>query len=191
MKVIGFNASPRKDGNTFRLVNSVLDELEKEGIETELVQIGGRKIQGCIACYKCFENKDRRCAVTQDMLNDCLEKMIAADGMILGSPTYFANMSADLKALIDRAGLVAKANGEMFRRKVGAAVVAVRRAGSVHTFDSINHFFAIGQMIIPGSSYWNMGIGLDKGDVDKDEEGLRTMKTLGQNMAWLLKKINT
>ncbi|AOY59453.1 MULTISPECIES: flavodoxin family protein [Desulfococcus] len=190
MKVIGFNASPRKDGNTFRLVNTVLGELEKAGIETELVQIGGRKIQGCIACYKCFENKDRRCAVTQDMLNDCLEKMIAADGMILGSPTYFANMSADLKALIDRAGLVAKANGEMFRRKVGAAVVAVRRAGSVHTFDSINHFFTIGQMIIPGSSYWNMGIGLDKGDVDKDEEGLQTMKTLGRNMAWLLKKIN-
>ena len=124
------------------------------------------------------------------MLNDCIEKMIAADGIILGSPTYFANMSADLKALIDRSGLVSKANGEMYRRKVGAAVVAVRRAGSVHTFDSINHFFTIGQMIIPGSSYWNMGIGLDKGDVEKDDEGMQTMRTLGQNMAWLLKKIN-
>ena len=190
MRVVAFNGSPRKDGNTFRLIQTALGELEKEGIETELVQIGGKKIRGCIACYKCFENKDRRCAVTKDMLNDCIEKMIAAHGIILGSPTYFANMSADLKALIDRAGLVAKANGEMYRRKVGAAVVAVRRAGSVHTFDAINHFFTIGQMIIPGSSYWNMGIGLDKGDVEKDDEGMETMKTLGRNMAWLLKKIN-
>ena len=190
MKVVAFNGSPRKDGNTFRLITAVLGEIEKEGIETELVQIGGKKIRGCIACYKCFENKDQRCAVTKDMLNDCIEKMIAADGIILGSPTYFANMSADLKALIDRSGLVSKANGEMYRRKVGAAVVAVRRAGSVHTFDSINHFFTIGQMIIPGSSYWNMGIGLDKGDVEKDDEGMQTMRTLGQNMAWLLKKIN-
>lgn len=190
MKVVAFNGSPRKDGNTFRLITAVLGEIEKEGIETELVQIGGKKIRGCIACYKCFENKDQRCAVTKDMLNDCIEKMIAADGIILGSPTYFANMSADLKALIDRSGLVSKANGEMYRRKVGAAVVAVRRAGSVHTFDSINHFFTIGQMIIPGSSYWNMGIGMDKGDVEKDDEGMQTMRTLGQNMAWLLKKIN-
>lgn len=190
MKVVAFNGSPRKDGNTFRLITAVLGEIEKEGIETELVQIGGKKIRGCIACFKCFENKDQRCAVTKDMLNDCIERMIAADGIILGSPTYFANMSADLKALIDRSGLVSKANGEMYRRKVGAAVVAVRRAGSVYTFDAINHFFTIGQMIIPGASYWNMGIGMDKGDVEKDDEGMQTMKTLGQNMAWLLKKIN-
>ncbi|WP_373497955.1 flavodoxin family protein [Desulfococcus sp.] len=190
MKVVAFNGSPRKDGNTFHLITAVLGELEKEGIETELVHIGGKKLRGCIACYKCFENKDRRCAVTKDMMNDCIEKMIVADGMILGSPTYFANMSADLKALIDRAGLVAKANGEMYRRKAGAAVVAVRRAGSVYTFDAINHFFTIGQMIIPGSSYWNMGIGRDKGEVEKDEEGMQTMRTLGRNMAWLLKKIN-
>lgn len=190
MKVVAFNGSPRKDGNTFRLITAVLGEIENEGIETELVQIGGKKIRGCIACFKCFENKDQRCAVTKDMLNDCIERMIAADGIILGSPTYFANMSADLKALIDRSGLVSKANGEMYRRKVGAAVVAVRRAGSVYTFDAINHFFTIGQMIIPGASYWNMGIGMDKGDVEKDDEGMQTMKTLGQNMAWLLKKIN-
>lgn len=189
MKVVAFNGSPRKDGNTFHLITAVLGELEKEGIDTELVQIGGKSLRGCIACYKCFENKDQRCAVTKDMMNECIEKMIDADGMILGSPTYFANMSADLKALIDRAGMVAKANGEMYRRKVGAAVVAVRRAGSVHTFDAINHFFTIGQMIIPGSSYWNIGIGREKGEVEKDEEGMLTMRTLGRNMAWLLKKI--
>jgi multimeric flavodoxin WrbA len=189
IKVVAFNGSPRKDGNTFRLISTVLDELVKEGIETELVQIGAKNIRGCIACYKCFENQNQRCAVTKDMLNDCIEKMLAADGIILGSPTYFANMSTDLKALIDRAGLVAKANGDIYRRKVGAAVVAVRRAGSVHTFDGINHFFTISQMIIPGASYWNMGIGLDKGDVEKDDEGMQTMRALGQNMAWLLKKI--
>ncbi len=189
MKVVAFNGSPRKDGNTFRLIRTVLDELEKDGIETELMHIGARNIRGCIACYKCFENKNRKCAVTKDMLNDCIEKMDAADGVLLGSPTYFANMSADLKALIDRSGMVSRANGEMYRRKVGAAVVAARRAGSVHTFDSINHFFTIAQMIVPGSSYWNIGLGRDKGDVEKDDEGLQTMRTLGQNMAWLIRKI--
>jgi multimeric flavodoxin WrbA len=123
------------------------------------------------------------------MINDCIEKMLDADGVILGSPTYFSNVSTELKALIDRAGLVAKANGDMFRRKVGAAVVAVRRAGANHVFSSINFFFGINQMIIPGSSYWNLGVGLDKGDVQNDEEGLQTLKTLGENMAWVLKKL--
>jgi len=139
---------------------------------------------------KCWENKDQRCSVTNDVLNSCIEKMIEADGIILGSPTYFANISTELKALIDRAGMTSIANDRMFRRKVGAAVVAVRRGGSIHAFNSINHFFFIGQMIVPGSIYWNMGIGLDKGDVENDQEGLDTMKVLGENMAWLLKKIN-
>lgn len=191
MKVVAFNGSPRKDGNTSILLRHVLDEIETAGIETEQVQLGGKKIRGCMACYKCFENKDRRCSVDNDILNECIAKMIAADGIILGSPTYFATLSTETKALIDRAGLVAKANGDMFRRKVGAAVVAVRRAGSVSTFDTINHFFTIGQMIIPGSSYWNMGFGRNKGEVSADEEGLATMKTLGSNMAWLLKKISS
>jgi multimeric flavodoxin WrbA len=137
---------------------------------------------------KCWENKDQRCAVKDDVINECIEKILASDGIILASPTYFSDLSAELKALIDRAGMTAKANGDMYKRKLGAAVVAVRRAGSVHVFDSINHFFLISQMIIPGSNYWNMGIGMDKGDVEKDEEGIQTMKVLGQNMAWLLKK---
>ena len=190
MKVVAFNGSARKNGNTAILVNHVFQELQKQGIETELVQLAGKKIQGCIACYKCFENKDRRCSVTNDILNSCIEKMIRADGIILASPTYFANISTELKALIDRAGLTSMANGGMFRRKVGAAVVAVRRGGSIHAFNAINHFFFINQMMVPGSNYWNMGFGLDKGDVEKDEEGLGTMKVLGENMAWLLKKIH-
>jgi multimeric flavodoxin WrbA len=189
MKVTAFNGSARKDGNTAILINQVFRELEKQGIETEMIQLSGQKIRGCIACYKCFENKDQRCSVKDDVVNDCIEKMLHADGIILASPTYFADVSSELKALIDRAGLVAKANSDMFKRKVGAAVVAVRRAGSIHAFDSINHFFLISQMIIPGSSYWNMGFGLEKGDVKNDEEGLQTMANLGRNMAWLLKKI--
>ncbi|MHC4694503.1 MAG: flavodoxin family protein [Planctomycetota bacterium] len=191
MKVIAFNGSARKDGNTAILIKQVFSELEKEGIETEMIQLSGQKIRGCIACYKCFENKDQRCSVKNDVVNDCIEKMLQADGIILASPTYFADVSSELKALIDRAGLVARANNDMFRHKVGAAVVAVRRAGSIHAFDSINHFFLISQMIIPGSSYWNVGIGRKIGDVEKDEEGLETMAALGRNMAWLLKKIHT
>ncbi len=189
MKAVAINGSARKNGNTAILINYVLRELEQEGIETELVQLAGKKIRGCIACMKCWENKDQRCSVTDDVLNSCIEKMIEADGIILGSPTYFANVSTELKALIDRAGMTSIANDRMFKRKVGAAVVAVRRAGAIHVFNSINHFFFIGQMIVPGSIYWNMGFGLDKGEVEKDEEGLDTMKVLGENMVWLLKKI--
>lgn len=189
MKVIAFNGSARKDGNTAILLNYVLTEFRKEGIGTELYQLAGKKIRGCIACYKCAENKDQRCSVKNDDLNECVEKMIDADGIILGSPTYFTDVTAEMKALIDRAGLVAKFNGDMFRRKVGAAVVAVRRAGSIHVFDTLNHFFFISQMIVPGSTYWNVGIGRNIGEVEEDEEGLRTMTILGKNMAWLLKKI--
>ncbi len=190
MKVVAFNGSPRKEGNTAALIKHVLTELENEGIETETVQVGGKSIHGCTACTKCYESKDKKCVIDKDIVNECIEKMLEADGIILASPTYFADLTPELKALIDRAGFVAKANGELFRHKVGAAVVAVRRAGSVHVFDSINHFFTISQMIIPGSSYWNIGIGLAEGDVEKDEEGIRTMEVLGQNMAWLLKKLN-
>jgi len=190
MKVVAFNGSPRKEGNTASLIKHVLAELEKEGIETETLQIGGKSVHGCTACAKCFESKDRKCVIDKDIVNECIEKMLEADGIILASPTYFADLTPELKALIDRAGFVAKANNEMFRYKVGAAVVAVRRAGAVHVFDSINHFFTISQMIIPGASYWNIGIGLAEGEVEKDEEGIRTMQVLGQNMAWLLKKIN-
>ena len=189
MKVVAFNGSARKDGNTAILINYVLGEIKKEGIETEMIQLAGQKIHGCIACYKCFKTKDQQCAVKDDVANDCIKKMVEADGIILGSPTYFSGVTTEMKALIDRAGFVARANGDMFRRKVGAAVIAVRRGGEIHAFDSMNHFFLIEQMIVPGSIYWNMGFGLQKGDVEKDEEGIRTMKNLGQNMAWLLKKI--
>jgi len=186
-EIVIINGSPRMDGNTVHLIRHVFTALEAEGIETELFQLGGRKIRGCAACYGCFKNKDGRCAI-DDVVNECIEKMAESDGIILGSPTYFADVSAEMKALIDRAGLVSLANDRNLRRKIGAAVVAVRRAGSIHVFDSINHFFFINEMIVPGSIYWNMGIGREKGEVEEDEEGIQTMKALGENMAWLLKK---
>lgn len=190
MKVVAINGSARKDGNTASLIKRVFVELQKEGIETEMIQLGGNLIRGCMACRKCFENKDQRCAVKNDMMNDIIAKMLAADGIILGSPTYFANVSTEIKAVIDRVGFVSRANGDMLKRKVGAAVVAVRRAGGIFVFDAINHFFTIGQMIIVGSSYWNIGIGREVGEVENDAEGIKTMETLGQNMAWLLKKLS-
>jgi multimeric flavodoxin WrbA len=189
MKVVAFNGSPRRNGNTARLIEAVLQELEHEGIATTTVQVGGRDLHGCRACYKCRETRDQRCAQSDDILNDCIQAMIGADGIVLGSPTYFADLTPELKALIDRSGFVAKMNGDMLKRKVGAAVVSVRRAGAIHAFDSINHYFTISQMIIPGSSYWNIGIGNEPGAVEKDEEGLRHLRTLGQNMAWLLRRL--
>ena len=186
-KVIGFNGSARKDGNTAILIRQVFAELEKEGIETELIELAGMKLHGCLACYQCRERLNQRCAVKDD-LNLCIEKMESAQGIILGSPTYFTDVSTEMKALIDRAGMVAKVNGDMFRMKIGAGVVAVRRAGGIHVFDTLNHFFFISQMVVPGSSYWNVGIGREKGEVLNDEEGLLTMKNLGCNMAYVLRK---
>jgi len=153
------------------------------------VDLAGKNLQGCIACYKCFKNKDKRCGGPKDELNDYLAKMIAADGILLGTPTYFADVSANMKALIERTGMVSRANGDLLQRKVGAGVVAVRRAGAIHAFNSLNFFFFIGQMIVPGSSYWNLGIGREPGEVENDKEGMETMRTLGRNMAWLLTKL--
>ncbi len=191
MKVIAFNGSARKDGNTAILIRRVLQVLEKEGIETEFIQVGGEPIRGCNACKTCKETKNERCIIENDKVNEYVQKMKAADGIILGSPTYFSMMSTEMKAFIDRTGYVNRANKHLFKRKVGAAVVAVRRAGGMPTFDAINHFFLINQMIVPGSTYWNIGIGDKKGEVEADEEGLRTMDDLGKNMAWLIKKLAT
>lgn len=188
-KVVALSGSARKGGNTAILLGYVLKELEDEGIETELIEMSGAKIHGCLACRECSKNKDGRCGQKNDMGNAYIEKMAEADGILLGSPTYVADVSPEMKALMDRACLVSKSNGGMFRHKVGAAVVAVRRAGAIHAFDALNHFFLISEMVVPGSSYWNIAMGLEIGDVEKDAEGIRTMKVLGQNMAWLVNKL--
>lgn len=190
MKVLAFNGSARKDGNTAMMISFCLEMLASEGIDTEMVQLAGHHPWGCTACYKCYDNQNRRCSMDKDIINECIEKMAAADAVIFASPTYFSDMSPELKALIDRAGMTAIANGNMFRRKLGAAIATHRRAGAIHTLDSISHFFTISEMIIVGSSYWNIGVGREKGDVASDAEGIRVMRDLGSNMAWLLKKIH-
>ncbi len=189
MKVLAINGSPRRDGNTAILLRRVLTALQREGIDGELIQIGGLPLRGCRACYGCRSRKDGHCTVRDDPMNDILDQMFAADGLLLGSPTYFTDVTTEMKALIDRAGFTARANGDLLRRKVGAAVVSVRRAGAMHAFDTINHFFLINQVVVPGSSYWNIGIGNRPGEVEDDPEGLATMDVLGANMAWLMKRL--
>jgi len=190
MKVLAISASARKNGNTKILLEAVLAPLREAGAQSELVELAGTNPKGCKACFVCIKKKDGTCAIKDDIVNECVEKMTLADAILLGSPTYFADVSTEMKAVIDRCGMVGRANGDLYKRKLGAAVVAVRRAGSIHAFDTMNHFFQISQMIIVGSSYWNIGIGREKGEVAGDDEGMKTMRDLGENMAWLLQKIN-
>jgi len=186
VKVVGINGSSRKDGNTAILIRTVFKELEKNGIETELIQLEGKSVKGCTGCYSCYKNKDNKCVIKDDIVNECIEKILSADGIILGSPTYFADITPEIKAMLDRMGIVSMANGNIFKHKVGATVVAVRRGGALHAFDTMNHYLHYWQMYLVGASYWNMGFGLKKGEVEQDAEGMQNMRVLGENMAWLL-----
>ncbi len=190
MKVIAINGSARKDGNTAALIRKIFEELKKEGIETELIQLAGHAIRGCTGCDKCKELKNGKCINADDPVNECIAKMAAALHDSAPEISRRDPALAELLALIDRSGRVAGANGHLFKRKVGAAVIALRRRGALHALDSINHFMHISQMILPGAMGWNVGVGREAGDVDKDVEGMTTMQSLGQNIAWLLKKIN-
>jgi len=185
MKVLAINGSPRSGGNTEILLRKALEPLEAAGWTTELRQIGGKPVRGCLACFKCIERKNLRCVIENDGVNELLQAMVEADAILLGSPTFFADLTSEMKALIDRAGFVALANDGALRGKIGAAVVAVRRGGAIHVFDSINHLFQISGMIIPGSLYWNVGVGQHKGQVLEDEEAMRNMDHLGRTIAWL------
>ena len=191
MKVICNNGSPRKDGNTAKLINMVFEPLKAEGIECELIQVGGTLIRGCLSCYQCVKLKNKRCSTKNDSFNEIFEKIIAADALILGSPVYFADITPELKALIDRTGFVARVNGHMLRHKVGAGVVSLRRGGAIHAFDSINHLFQISSMFTVGSTYWNVAFGGRTGnEVEGDVEGVENMRDLGSSMAFLLKKLH-
>jgi multimeric flavodoxin WrbA len=185
MKVVAINGSPNKEGNTRLLLEKVLAPLAKAGWDTEILQVGGRNIHGCRGCGVCMKRQDNQCGSGKDDFNGVFERMLAADAIILGSPTYFSDVTAEMKALIDRSGFVAMANGCAFAGKIGAAVVAVRRGGATHAFDSMNHLFFISQMIVPGSTYWNIGYGLEPGQVAGDAEALRNMVHLGQAIHWL------
>ena len=185
MKALAINGSPRKGGNTETLLRKALEPLAAAGHGTDYVQVGGTRIRGCTACGACGRMKNKRCVIEDDVFNLAFAKMLEADAILIGSPVYFADATAETKALIDRAGRVARANGGLFRRKIGAAVAAERRGGAIHAIDSIQHLFLANQMIVPGSTYWNFGVGRDPGDVLGDAEGVANMQDLGEQIAWL------
>ena len=189
MFALAINASPRKNSNTGILIDHVLQPLKTAGWDTEIIKIGATPLRGCIACGQCRERQDNRCSITTDALNDIFARMLDADALILGTPTYFTDVNAEMKALIDRAGYVAGSNNNAFAGKIGAGVMAVRRGGATHAFDTINHFFLKNNMIVPGSSYWNMGYGRIEGEVEADKEGIANMANLGAMIAWLGKCI--
>jgi len=189
MKVIGFNGSPRKEGNTSIAIKTVFKALEDEGIETEMMHIAEKPVYGCRACGTCKKTGDGFCIIDSDILNDCVKKMYESDGIIIGSPVYFGSVTPQVKSLIDRSGYCSRAGGFLLKRKVCAGVIAVRRQGAVETLHQINNLFLINQAIIPCSIYWNMGIGREEGEILNDKEGMDTFRVLGENMAWLLKKI--
>jgi multimeric flavodoxin WrbA len=188
MKVLGINGSSRKNGNTSLIINIVFEELEKRGIETEEIQFAGNVIEPCRGCFACRGKST--CVFKKDIFYDCFEKMKLADGIILGSPVYSADVTANMKAFLERAGVIVATNPSLLKYKVGASITAVRRAGGMTTVDTMNHFFLNKEVIIAGSTYWNMVYGKDVGDIYKDDEGIDNMRNLGQNMAWLLKKLH-
>jgi len=187
MKVVAINGSPKEQGNTFTAINAVCEQLTAEAIECEIVHIGNTSIRGCIACGLCGKNKNEKCVLTGDPVNDCIRKIKEADGLILGSPVYFSAIAGTLKCFLDRAFYVAGVNGGLFRHKVGVSVVADRRAGAVPTFNQLNNYINYAEMFMPSSNYWNVTYGTLPGDVAKDSEGMQIMRILGKNMAWLLK----
>lgn len=189
MKMLAFNGSPNKDGNTYHAINLVAAELEKEGIETEIVQVGNKAIRGCIACYQCLKNQDERCAIKGDEVNEWIQKMKQADAVILGSPVYYSAINGTMKSFLDRAFFVTGVNGGLLRHKVGAAVVAVRRSGGLPTFDQLNHFLNYSEMLLATSNYWNVIHGRAPGEALQDEEGVQIMRVLGKNMVWLMKLV--
>ncbi len=189
MKVVAFNGSPNKEGNTYHAIKMVMNELEKEGIETEIIHVGNKAIRGCTACYQCAKNKDEKCVLPGDDVNEWIQKMKGADGIILGSPVHYASMGGTMKSFLDRAFFVAGNNGGMLRHKVGASVVAVRRTGGIPTFNQLNNYINYSEMLVPTSNYWNVIHGTSPGEVLQDKEGVQIMRVLGKNMAWLMKLV--
>lgn len=189
MKVVAFNGSPNREGNTWHALQMVTAELEKEGIETEIVHVGNQAVRGCVACYQCVKNQNEQCVLPGDEVNAWIQKMKEADGILLGSPVHFSAIGGTMKSFLDRAFFVTGVNGSLLRHKVGAAVVAVRRSGGLPTFDQLNNFLNYAEMLLPASNYWNVIHGRTPGEAVRDEEGVQIMRVLGQNMAWLLKLV--
>lgn len=189
MKVVTFNGSPNQNGNTSQAIKMVAEELKTEGIEVEIVHVGNKAIRGCIACGGCMKNQNEKCVLPGDEVNEWIQKMKEADGILLGSPVYFSSLAGTMKSFLDRAFFVTSVNGSMLRHKVGAAVVAVRRSGGVTTFNQLNNYLNYAEILMPTSSYWNVIHGMSAGEVQEDGEGKQIMSVLGQNMAWLMKLV--
>lgn len=191
MKVIAFNGSPKKDGNTYEAIKAVANELEKENIEVEVIHVGNKVIRGCLACGGCSRNMNERCVIENDEVNQWIQKMKEADGIILGSPVHYSAIAGTMKSFLDRAFLVTSVNGGMLRHKVGTSVVAVRRSGGVPTFDQLNNYINYSEMVMPTSNYWNVVHGTEPDEATQDEEGMQIMRVLGKNMSWLMKLIHS
>ncbi len=189
MKVVAFNGSPNKEGNTYHGLKLVTAELEKEGIETEIIHVGNKAIRGCLACGQCAKNQSETCSISNDQVNEWIQKMKAADGILLGSPVHYSAIAGTMKSFLDRAFYVTGVNNGMLRHKVGASVVAVRRSGGLPTFNQLNNYLNYSEMLIPTSNYWNVIHGTTPGEALQDEEGVQIMRILGKNMAWLLKLV--
>lgn len=189
MKALAFNGSPNKEGNTWHAIKIVAAELEKEGIETEIIHVGNKVIRGCSACAQCIKNKNEQCVLPGDEVNEWIQKMKHADGIILGSPVHYSAMGGTMKSFLDRAFYVTSFNNGMLRHKVGASVVAVRRSGGLPTFDQLNNYLCYSEMLIATSNYWNVIHGTLPGETTRDEEGVQIMRVLGKNMAWLMKLV--
>ena len=189
MKVVAINGSPNKEGNTYHAIKIVAEELIKESIEVEMIHVGNKLIRGCIGCHQCAKNKNEKCVLPNDEVNEWIQRMKNADGLILGSPVFFSGIAGTMKSFLDRAFLVSSSNSNLFRYKVGVSVVADRRAGGVPTFNQLNNYINYAEMFMPSSNYWNVAYGTSPGEVLRDNEGVQIMQILGKNMAWLMKSI--
>lgn len=189
MRVMAYNGSPKSAGNTFHALKMVTEQLEQEGIETQIVHVGDKAIRGCMACNQCRAKLNEECVLPGDEVNEWIQQMKHADGILLGSPVHYSAMGATMKAFLDRAFYVSGANGGMLRHKVGASVVAVRRSGGLPAFNQLNNFLCYAEMLMPSSNYWNVIYGTAPGEATQDLEGVQIMRILGKNMAWLMKLV--
>ncbi len=189
MKVVAFNGSPNKNGNTWHAIKMVTDELEKAGIATEIIHVGNKAVRGCLACGQCVKKKNEQCSQSEDPVNEWIQLMKEADGILIGSPVHYSAIAGTMKSFLDRAFYVSGVNGSLLRHKVGASVVAVRRSGGLPTFNQLNNFLCYSEMLLPSSNYWNVIHGTRPGEATQDEEGKQIMRTLGKNMAWLMKLV--
>ena len=190
MIIVAINGSSKPTGNTSIALSAVTDVLESQGIETQRINIGAKAIHGCVGCRTCPKKQNRQCRFEDHPVNEWRPSLFEADGLLIGSPVYYAGINGALKCLLDRAFFIAAFSGGLFRHKVGAAVCAVRRAGFVPAVDQINKYFMMSEMFIPSGNYWNGAYGMAPGEAAKDVEGIQNLRVLGGNMAWLMKQLD-